>query len=854
MTFNSTQNPMFRNKFAEDIFNQKYRHEGALTWADLSKTLIDDVCRDHLNADEKERLIKYHTDLKFVAGGRYLYYSGRIKKFFNNCFSGSQEFITDKGLKTFEETVGSTVNVLSSKTSGFLPASVQCFGEQDIYEYTFQNFRGKSKKQWSVNATKDHRWILKNGEETTSLDIGNVVGAVGYFGAVDQQAFLHGMIFADGNVYVLKHGFGHQLRLCGAKDRFLALVDQEEVSITYPTFAKGEPVLYINSEVNFKELPTTTAVNYIANFLLGWASLDGHFGKVNQLHSIDKKAIEYFSSNAYLAGYVITGEVIGTDTPTNFGDRKNTLYRVNFSHTKDFPGFKVVNKILLGKQKAYCVVEPIYHEFTLKDGIRTSNCYLLRALEDSREDWADLSKRAETCLATGGGIGIDYSVYRGAGSILHGTGGIASGPISKMRMINEIGREIMQGGSRRSAIYASLNWQHADAKDFLYCKNWQEMPIGKQKKEDGKSYTLWDAKQEDFNFHAPLDMTNISLNYDTKWLMNYWQTGDVGDIFTENVRQALSTSEPGFSFNFFHKENETLRNACCEVTSEDDSDVCNLGSINLSRIESLAEFADVVNLSTKFLLCGTLVADLPYEKVAEIRKKNRRLGLGLMGVHEWLIQRNYGYTVTPELHRWLTIYRDVSRATADTFSAKLDISRPIATCSVAPTGSLGILSSTTTGIEPLLATAYKRRYLKGKSWNYQFVVDGTAQHIISKYGKDPESFETALGLAEKPEQRIKFQADIQDYVDMAISSTINLPPWGSKHNNEDTVKSFTATLASYAHRLRGFTCYADGSRGGQPITPVPYSEAVEKLGTEFEEHIEMADICDITGKGGVCGA
>lgn len=562
--FKSAQNPMFRIPYSESTFIQKYRHEGALTWSDLSKTLIDDVCGDYLMPEEKERLIQYHTELKFVAGGRYLYYAGRPKKFFNNC-------------------------------------------------------------------------------------------------------------------------------------------------------------------------------------------------------------------------------------------------------------------------------------------------YLLRALEDTREDWADLSKRAETCLATGGGIGIDYSVYRASGSILRGTGGIASGPISKMRMINEIGREIMQGGSRRSAIYASLNWAHGDAKEFLNCKNWQTMPIGKQKKEDGSPYTIWDAKNEDFNFHAPLDMTNVSLNYDTKWLMNYWQTGEVGDTFEQNVRQALSTGEPGFSFNFFDKENETLRNACTEVTSEDDSDVCNLGSINLSRITSMAEFADVVNLATKFLLCGTLVADLPYAKVKEVREKNRRLGLGLMGVHEWLIQRGYNYAVSPELHRWLTIYRDVSRATANTFADKLGVSRPIACRSIAPTGSIGILAGTTTSAEPLLAVAYKRRYLKGTKWHYQYVVDGTAQHLIDVYGKDPDSFETALGLAENPEQRIKFQADIQDYVDMAISSTINLPSWGSKTNNEDTVKPFANILARYASRLRGFTCYPDGSRGGQPITSVPYREAVEKLGVEFEESIQMHDICDVTGKGGVCG-
>lgn len=478
-----------------------------------------------------------------------------------------------------------------------------------------------------------------------------------------------------------------------------------------------------------------------------------------------------------------------------------------------------------------------------------NNCYLLKAEEDTREDWANLSWRSESCLMTGGGIGIDYSVYRPKDSPLGRTGGTASGPIPKMQMINEIGRNVMQGGSRRSAIYASLNWEHGDAQDFLTAKDWHNMAVGST----GKS--LWDIKQEDFNFPAPLDMTNISLNYDTKWLTNYWATGDYGDTFLKNVGQALKTGEPGFSFNFFDKENETLRNACTEVTSADDSDVCNLGSINLGRVDSIAEMATIVELATKFLLCGTLRADLPYRKVSEVRERNRRLGLGLMGIHEWLLKKGHKYEVTPELHSWLQTYRGVSDKTAISFADELGVSRPIAVRAIAPTGSIGILAGTTTGIEPLYAVSYKRRFLKGGSrWHYQYVVDGTAQELIDIYGVNPDEIDTSIDLANDPERRLKFQADIQDYVDMSISSTINLPSWGSKTNNEDTVKPFGDLLAKYASRLRGFTCYPDGARGGQPLTSVAYGEAVVKLGKTFEEALETHDVCDITGVGGSCGA
>jgi ribonucleoside-diphosphate reductase alpha chain len=476
-----------------------------------------------------------------------------------------------------------------------------------------------------------------------------------------------------------------------------------------------------------------------------------------------------------------------------------------------------------------------------------NNCYLLKAEEDTREDWANLSWKSESCLATGGGIGVDYSVYRASGAVLHGTGGVASGPVSKAYMVNEIGRQIMQGGSRRSAIYASLNWKHGDIKSFIRSKDWHNMPVA------GTDKTYWDLKQADFNFPCPLDMTNVSVNYDTEWLLKYWGTGDYGSIFLDNCRQALSTGEPGFSFNFFDKENETLRNACTEVTSCDDSDVCNLGSINFANIVSVTELADVVDLATKFLVCGTLVAMLPYKRIEEVRKKNRRLGLGVMGLHEFLLQRGQKYEVTGELKKWLYVYKCISDDSSSGFTSRLGISPSIANRAIAPTGSIGILAGTTTGIEPIFAVAYKRRYLKGTVWRYKYVVDGTAKELIDRYGVQPDDIQSALELSSSPSSRIKFQAEVQEFVDMAISSTINLVPWGTDGNNESKVKEFADVLAKHAHRLRGFTCYPDGSRGGQPLTSVPYSEAVDKLGEVFEESVQVSDICDITGRGGSCG-
>ena len=460
-----------------------------------------------------------------------------------------------------------------------------------------------------------------------------------------------------------------------------------------------------------------------------------------------------------------------------------------------------------------------------------NNCYLLRAEEDTREEWANIVHRSMSCLSTGGGIGVDYSILRPAGRVLKRTGGISSGPIPLMQAVNEIGRNVMQGGSRRSAIYASLNWQHEDIPLFLKAKDWSDV--------------IKNLKTTDFNFPAPLDMTNISVNYD-----DLWKFDPRNSVFLANCKQAMMTGEPGFSFNFGDKQNETLRNACTEVTSEDDSDVCNLASINLGNVESLEEFKSLVQLASKFLICGTIRADLPYEKVYKVREKNRRLGLGLMGIHEWLLKRGSKYEVTPELHTWLGAYRDESKHAADTHAERLFVSPPVAYRAIAPTGSIGILAGTTTGIEPLFAVAYKRRYLtNGTKWKFEYVVDATADSLIKRYSIPPESIDTAYKLSHDYERRLAFQADVQDYVDMSISSTINLPSWGTKDNNEGKVEQFACTLARYAHRLRGFTCYPDGARGGQPLTEVEYGEATKHSGIVYEEN----DICDITGKGGSCG-
>lgn len=463
---------------------------------------------------------------------------------------------------------------------------------------------------------------------------------------------------------------------------------------------------------------------------------------------------------------------------------------------------------------------------------QVNNCFLFRA-EDSREGWADAISKATASLMTGGGIGFNYSGIRGEGAAIKRTGGKSTGPIALMNMVNEAGRYVMQGGQRRSAIWAGLAWSHSDIQKFIYLKD--------------HSQGMKDLKAKDFTFPLPMELTNISVEYNTEFFIaieddKHPKHLQAKEVWLNNCKQAFSTAEPGMMFNF-RKDNENLRNACTEVTSEDDSDKCNLGTIWINRCSDRKDFAKTVKYSTLFLLCGGIYSDIPTQRIAEVGSKNNRIGIGLGGIHEWLMQRGMDYQVTPELHKWLSVYEQESDSAAFVGAKQLNVSVPKGVRAIAPTGTIGIIAETTTGIEPLFCKAYKRRYFKDGKWLSQLVVDGAVKRLLAS-GIKVEDIKDSFDLNFK--QRVKFQADVQNYVDMSISSTCNMPFWGSPENNTGNVEKNAGILLKYAKRLRGFTVYPDGCREGQPLTRIELSEALSQEGIIFEE---KEDTC----VGGVCG-
>lgn len=554
--------------------------------------------------------------------------------------------------------------------------------------------------------------------------------------------------------------------------------------------------------------------------------------------SIDNETVEmsHFAKSVYEQKYAWRnkdGEVVEDWAATAHRVTKNVLGALGY--TEDDEEFQRVFTLI--RERKF-IPGGRYLYASGRDLHQVQNCLLLRA-NDSREGWAELLSNAAMALQTGAGIGIDYSDIRPSGTPIKRTGGVASGPLALMRMINEVGRGVMQGGARRSAIWAGLNWSHGDAETFIEMKNW--------------SPEVRALKESDFNFPAEMEFTNISILLDDDFFVAIEDEGHpmhelAKRVYTKGLSQMLKTAEPGFSVDIGDNAGETLRNACTEITSSDDSDICNLGSINMSRLDSLEEMHEAVEYGTLFLLAGTVYSDVPYDKVDEVRTLNRRLGLGVMGVHEWLLKKGYPYGPNNELADWMSVYQ-ASGIYADSWAAFHGLTPPIKTRAIAPTGTIGIVAETTTGIEPIFCVAYKRRVKTAQPGgqdliNYQYVVDPTARRLVDQ-GVDPFSIEDAYVLSYNVEKRIAFQAWMQQFVDHGISSTINLP---EPITDPQEVEQFGDLLLEHLPNLRGITVYPDGARGGQPLTAISYDLAVSNEGVVFEETEDAA--C----KNGVCGA
>jgi ribonucleoside-diphosphate reductase alpha chain len=348
-------------------------------------------------------------------------------------------------------------------------------------------------------------------------------------------------------------------------------------------------------------------------------------------------------------------------------------------------------------------------------------------------------------------------------------------------------------------------------------------------------------------------MTNISVILDDAFFAAYYdskhkQHSLAHSVYWATVRHMLETAEPGFSIDVrrqrgrapaqrLHRDHEPRRLRHLQPGLDQHGPDHLAGGDARGRRGRHA-----------FLLAGTVYSEVPYEKVAADPQKNRRLGLGLMGLHEWLLIHGKKYGPDAELAKYLDIYA-TSTEIAWRYADAWGISRPIKTRAIAPTGTIGIVAETTTGIEPIFCVAYKRRYLKG-----------TRLELPVRRRSDREAPDRRGRRARADRGRLLAGGGRRaprgvPGVAPGLGGPLHLldrQPAGLGHRVQQRgrVQSFGEMLIKYLPKMRGMTCYPDGARGGQPLTPVKYQTAMKHLGEVFVEARTSAT----SRKGGSCGA
>jgi ribonucleoside-diphosphate reductase alpha chain len=480
-------------------------------------------------------------------------------------------------------------------------------------------------------------------------------------------------------------------------------------------------------------------------------------------------------------------------------------------------------------------------------------CFVL-PVEDTMEGIFDALKNAALIHKSGGGTGFSFSRLRPKNSKVGTTGGIASGPVSFMKIFNTATEQVKQGGTRRGANMAILRVDHPDISEFISCKkNHRELnnfniSVGitdafMEAVRQGKTYHLIDPR--DRRKTGELDASEVYHNL----VYQAWENGDPGVIFLDRINRDNPTPALG--------EIEST-NPCGEQPLLP-MEACNLGSINLAKFVGYKDgsasidydgLREMVWRTVRFLDNVIEMSNYPLPEIEKMARGNRKIGLGVMGFADVLFDLGIPY----DSDRALDVAEEVMAFIQDESSAasvalgrergafpNFEKSRSkdrqggpyrnATTTTIAPTGTLSIIAGCSSGIEPLFALSFIRRVMdndelvevnpyfervaRQRGFYSPELMDavarkGSIRHMEGIPDDVRQVFVTAHDVT--PEWHVRMQAAFQKYTDNAVSKTVNLPRDATV---EDVLKVYNL---AYDLGCKGVTIYRDGSKENQVLS------------------------------------
>ena len=479
-----------------------------------------------------------------------------------------------------------------------------------------------------------------------------------------------------------------------------------------------------------------------------------------------------------------------------------------------------------------------------------SACFVL-PVGDSIPGIFDAVKYTAVIHKSGGGTGFSFSRLRPKGDVVRSTGGVASGPLSFMQVFNAATEVIKQGGKRRGANMGILRVDHPDILEFITSKE-QEGTLSNFNISIAATDTFMHAVERNGEYNLinprsgkPVKKLPARAVFNLMVMMA-WKNGEPGVIFIDRINSENPTPEVG---------DIESTNPCGEQPLLS-WESCNLGSINLEKMMTNGKLdwdklRQTVRLSVRFLDNVVDVNKYPMKEIAEMTRANRKIGLGVMGFADMLIKMGMRYDSNEAIklaEKIMKFIQDEGREMSaelgkqrgsfpnfkkSTLSKKYKYMRNATITTIAPTGTISVISDCSSGIEPLFAVSYVRDVSDSLGHellevNSRFetmmierdIYDDELIKKISQHGsiqdikdvpKDIRNiFVTALDI--QPEWHVRAQAAFQKYTDNAVSKTINFPNWATPH---DVEKAF---MLSWKLGCKGITVYRYGSREKQVLT------------------------------------